>query len=87
MRSCGDLSTREDGTERLNFTAFYKALLEARGLSFGEGGKGRGKAGRSRNYATKIQFNGNLMVGMAYTAQLGLQPCGESETKLGCKQI
>ena len=87
MRSCGDLSTREDGTERLNFTAFYKALLEARGLSFGEGGKGRSKAGRSLSYIAKGQFNGNLMVGMAYTAQLGLQPGNAFKVKLGCKQI
>ena len=87
VRSCGYLSTKKDGTERLNFTAFYEALLEAKGLSFGEGGKGRGKAGRSLSYITKVQFNGNLMVGKAYTAQLGLQPGDEFEIKLGRKQI
>jgi hypothetical protein len=87
VRSCGYLSTKKDGTERLNFTAFYEALLEAKGLSFGEGGKGRGKAGRSLSYVTKVQFNGNLMVGKAYTAQLGLQPGDEFEIKLGRKQI
>ena len=36
---------------------------------------------------TKIQFNGNLMVGKAYTAQLDLQPGDEFEIKLGRKQI
>jgi hypothetical protein len=87
VRSCGYLSTKKDGTEHLNFTAFYEALLEAKGLSFGEAGKGRGKAGRSLSYVTKVQFNGNLMVGKAYTAQLGLQPGDEFEIKLGRKQI
>jgi hypothetical protein len=87
VRSCGYQSTKKDGTERLNFTAFYEALLEAKGLSFGEGGKGRGKPGRSLSYMTKIQFNGNLMVGKAYTAMLDLKPGDEFEIKLGRKQI
>jgi hypothetical protein len=34
-----------------------------------------------------VQFNGNLLVGKAYTAQLGLQPGDEFEIKLGRKQI
>jgi hypothetical protein len=29
VRSAGYVSTKKDGTERLNFTAFYEALLEA----------------------------------------------------------
>jgi hypothetical protein len=29
VRSCGDLSTKKDGTEQLNFTVFSEALLEA----------------------------------------------------------
>ena len=34
-----------------------------------------------------MQFNGNLMVGKAYTAKLGLEPGDEFEIKLGRKQI
>ena len=34
-----------------------------------------------------MQFNGNLMVGKAYTAQLDLKPGDEFEIKLGKKQI
>ena len=30
VRSAGYVSTKKDGTERLNFTAFYEALLEAK---------------------------------------------------------
>jgi hypothetical protein len=55
------------------------ALLEAKGMNLG--------AGSSLSYATKVQFNGNLMVGSAYTAQLGLKPGDEFEIKLGRKQI
>jgi hypothetical protein len=88
VRKCGYVSTKRDGSERLNFTAFYEALLDAKGMSLGTGGgTGRGKAGRSLSYGTKVQFNGNLMVGKAYTEQLGLEPGDQFEIKLGRKQI
>jgi hypothetical protein len=88
VRECGYVSTKKDGGERLNFTAFYEALLEAKGLSFGEGsGKGRGKGGRTLSYVATVQFNGNLLVGKAYTTMLDLQPGDEFEIKLGRKQI
>ena len=46
VRSCGYVSAKKDGAERLNFTAFYEALLEAKGLSLGDGGgKGGGDGG------------------------------------------
>ncbi len=56
-------------------------------LCAGSSGGGKGRPGRQISYATKVQFNGNLMVGKAYTAQLGLQPGDEFEIKLGRKQI
>ena len=89
VRGCGYVSTKKDGTERLNFTAFYEALLEAKGMNLGAGGSrgGKGRPGRQLSYATKVQFNGNLLVGKAYTAQLGLEPGDEFEIKLGRKQI
>jgi hypothetical protein len=88
VRSCGYVSTKKDGSERLNFTAFYEALLEAKGMNLGTGSSaGKGRPGRSLSYATKVQFNGNLMVGKGYTAQLGLKPGDEFEIKLGRKQV
>ena len=47
VRECGYLSTKKDGSERLNFTAFYEALLNAKGVSLGtdSAGRGTGKAG------------------------------------------
>ena len=88
VRSCGYMSTKKDGTERLNFTAFYEALLGAKGVSLGDSpSKGRGKGGRSLSYIATVQGNGNLLVGKAYTAVLDLKPGDEFEIKLGRKQI
>ena len=89
VRTCGYVSGKKDGGERLNFTAFYEALLNAKGVNLGtdSAGRGTGKGGRKLSYTTKIQFNGNLMVGKAYTAMLDLKPGDEFEIKLGKKQI
>jgi hypothetical protein len=88
VRQCGYVSAKKDGSERLNFTAFYEALLEAKGMTLGDGGgKGKGKGGRRLSYVATVQFNGNLLVGKAYTAMLGLEPGDEFEIKLGRKQI
>ncbi len=88
VRAVGYLTHKKDGSERLNFTAFYEALLEAKGVSLGDGNsKTKGKAGRNLSYVATVQGNGNLLVGKAYTAFLDLQPGDEFEIKLGRKQI
>ena len=86
VRACGYVSHKKDGSERLNFTAFYEALLNAKGVDFASTAK-TGKGGRKLSFNTKVQFNGNLMVGKAYTAMLDLKPGDEFEIKLGRKQI
>ena len=86
LRSCGYVSSKKDGGERLNFTAFYEALLEAKGVELSGGGK-VGKGGRKLSYVATVQGNGNLLIGKAYTALLDLQPGDEFEIKLGRKQI
>ena len=80
-RACGYVTTLGDGRERVNYTAFYEALLHAKGFPFG-GPRKPGKPGRSLSYNTKVQFNGNLMVGKAYTTLLDLQPGDQFEIKL-----
>jgi hypothetical protein len=89
VRECGYVSTKKDGSERLNFTAFYEALLNAKGVKLGtdSAGRGTGKGGRSLSYFATVQGNGNLLVGKAYTAVLDLLPGDEFEIKLGRKQI
>ena len=88
VRACGYVSDKKSGGERLNFTAFYEALLEAKGVNLGTTATGGiGKAGRKLTYVATVQGNGNLLVGKAYTAMLDLQPGDEFEIKLGRKQI
>ncbi|CAK6689043.1 hypothetical protein BBFGKLBO_00536 [Synechococcus sp. CBW1107] len=88
VRAAGYVSTKKDGSERLNFTAFYEALLEAKGVSLGDGAStGKGPGGRTLSYVARVQGNGNLLVGKAYTAMLDLEPGDEFEIKLGRKQI
>ena len=86
VRTCGYVSGKKDGGERLNFTAFYEALLEAKGVDLGGSGK-VGKGGRKLSYVATVQGNGNLLIGKAYTAMLDLKPGDEFEIKLGRKQI
>ena len=86
--ACGYVSDKKDGGQRVNFTAFYEALLNAKGIELGGGGSaGIGKGGRKLSYTAKVQGNGNLLVGKAYTAMLDLQPGDEFDIKLGRKQI
>ena len=85
--ACGYVSKKKDGSDRVNFTAFYEALLNAKGIELGGGSAGMGKGGRKLSYTAKVQGNGNLLVGKAYTAMLNLQPGDEFEIKLGKKAV
>ena len=85
--ACGYVSDKKNGGQRVNFTAFYEALLSAKGVDLGTGTAGIGKGGRKLSYTAKVQGNGNLLVGKAYTAMLDLNPGDEFEIKLGRKAI
>ena len=88
VRACGYVSTKKNGEPRLNFTAYYKALLEAKGIKMGgDSSSGIGKGGRKLSYIATVQGNGNLLIGKAYTALLDLKAGDEFEIKLGKKQI
>ena len=86
VTQCGYVSKKKDGSDRVNFTAFYEALLGAKGVELGGGGS-VGKGGRKLSYVATVQGNGNLLVGKAYTAMLGLEPGAEFDIKLGKKAI
>ena len=86
--ACGYVSDKKDGGQRVNFTAFYEALLNAKGIDLGSGGgAGLGKGERKLSYTAKVQGNGNLLIGKAYTAMLDLTPGDEFDIKLGKKAI
>ena len=80
-KACGYVISKKDGSEQVKFTQFYEALLEAKGVSLG-GSSGIGKGGRKLSYKAKVQGNGNLLVGMAYTAMLDLKPGDKFTIKL-----
>ena len=83
---CGYVS-QKNGSDRVNFTAFYEALLNAKGIDLSGGTGEIGKGGRKLSYIAKIQGNGNLLIGKAYTAMLELNPGDNFTIKLVRKQI
>ena len=61
VKACGYVSTKKGGGERLNYTAFYEALLDAKGVNLAsESSAGIGKGGRKLSYVATVQGNGNL---------------------------
>ena len=69
-RACGFVSQTKDGAERVNFTAFYDALLVAKGIEVGR----QKSPGRALTYKAKLQGDGKLIVGSAYTRKMNLDP-------------
>jgi hypothetical protein len=78
VRACGYVVK-----ERLAFTQFYDALLEAKGVELGS----KGTKGRKLTYKTKVQFNGKLQIGDGYLREMGLEPGAEFDIKLGRNSI
>ena len=64
VRACGYVSIKRNGDSRSNYTSYYKALLEAKGMKLGGGnGSKVGKGGRKLSYIATVQGNGNLLIG------------------------
>jgi hypothetical protein len=90
VKECGDLIksdlVRECGyvkNDKLCFTQFYEALLEAKGFEM----KSTAKRGRSLTYKTKVQFNGKLSIGEGYVQEMGFKPGDEFEIKVRGKSV
>ena len=86
-KACGYYSTNKNGIERVNMMQFLNALIEAEGIDLDSATKTNGRGGRSASYRISVQSNGNLLVGSAYTKELGLQTGDEFEVILGRKHI
>ena len=86
-RECGYYSVNKNGLERINMMQFLNALIDAEGIDLDGHSDGKGGGGRSASYRITVQSNGNLLVGSAYTKQLGLNPGDEFELILGRKHI
>ena len=80
VRACGYVSTKKDGGERLNFTGFYKALTDAKGLL----GESSGEASRGRRLSFSAAVGtetGQIVIGRRYVEMLGLEPGDRVEIK------
>ena len=86
-RALGFVSKTKTGQERVKLSAFMNALLKAKGVEFGVDSKRDGRGGRSASYRIQVQQNGNLLIGAAYTRELGLEPGTEFEIQLGRNHI
>ncbi len=86
-RACGYYTVTKNGIERVNMMKFLNALIDAEGIELDSAPNGTGKGGRSASYRISVQSNGNLLIGSAYTKQMGLEPGDEFEISLGRKHI
>ena len=78
VRECGYVKNG-----KLCFTAFYEAILAAKGLEIGAAAK----PGQTLTYKTKVQFNGKLQIGEGYVKEMGFKPGDEFEIKVGRKSV
>ena len=86
-RTCGYYTVTKKGVTRVNMVKFLNALAEAAGIPLESTQSGSGRGGRSASYRITVQSNGNLLIGSAYTKQMGLEPGDEFEISLGRKHI
>ncbi len=83
----GYYTVTKNGIERVNMMQFLNALIDAEGIDLDSSPKADRRGGRSASYRITVQGNGNLLIGSAYTKQLGVNPGDEFEITLGRKHI
>lgn len=86
-KACGYYTVTKNGIERVNMMKFLNALIDAEGIELDSTSNTNGRGGRSASYRISVQSNGNLLIGSAYTKQMGLKPGDEFEITLGRKHI
>jgi AbrB-like transcriptional regulator len=86
-RACGYYTTTSKGVDRVNVIKFQNALIDAADLLPSIKHSSGGRSGRSASYRITVQSNGNLLIGAAYTKQMGLNPGDEFIITLGRKHI
>lgn len=72
-RACGYVSTKKDGSERINFTAFYEAISEAKGVILAPP-KSKAKRGKALSFKVKASKGGVIPVTAGYAALIGVGP-------------
>ena len=86
-RECGYFTETKNGVQRVNMMKFLNALIDAEGIQLDSKAVGGGRGGRSASYKITVQSNNNLLIGAAYTKQMGLQEGDVFEISLGRKHI
>jgi hypothetical protein len=86
-RECGYFTETKNGVERVNMMKFLNALIDAEGIELDSKAVGGGRGGRSASYKITVQSNNNLLIGAAYTKQMGLKEGDVFEISLGRKHI
>lgn len=85
-QECGYYSVGKEGKMRTNLAEFYDALLAAKGIVL-EPDKSQDGRGREATYTVTVHKNGQIVLGSAYTKEMGLEPGDEFQIKLGYKHI
>jgi len=86
----GYTTTTKNGQVRVKMLAFQNAVLAANNISFkmpAVQAEEPARGGRKATYKIQVQQNGNLLIGAAYTRQMGLTPGTEFEIQIGRKHI
>ncbi len=86
-KQCGYYTVTKNGIERVNMMKFLNALIDAEGIQLDSSSGANGRGGRSASYRISVQSNGNLLIGSAYTKQMGLKSGDEFIITLGKKHI
>ena len=81
VQACGYVSTKKDGGERLNYTEFYQALLEAKGVDV----LFKGSQDDHLDFIATVDSNGDLEIDKKYTALLDLKPGDQFDIKIARK--
>jgi hypothetical protein len=85
-KECGYYTVTKEGQIRVNLSGFYDAVLAAKGIQL-EPEKTRDGRGREASYTVTVHKNGQIVIGSAYTKEMGLEPGDEFQLKLGYKHI
>ncbi|MGD1951809.1 MAG: AbrB family transcriptional regulator [Leptolyngbyaceae cyanobacterium] len=70
-KACGYYTVTKNDVVRVNMMKFMNALIDAEGIQLDSIQTGNGRGGRSASYRITVQSNGNLLIGAAYTKQMG----------------
>ncbi|MEN9204709.1 MAG: AbrB family transcriptional regulator [Thermostichales cyanobacterium BF4_bins_65] len=85
-RRCGYVTKTKSGKTRVNLNQFLAAIIQANGVALTPDTP-RDRRGREPAFRVSVHKNGQIIIGSAYTQQMGLKPGDEFEIKLGYKHI